>query len=397
MLGGTAGCAINLKGISGSIKLNGSNLNLWEVKSDVPFIQVEFEVLDITGKGAVTTTIGCELESMIVANIDENNPNEEVDPKTEDYLVRDKIVNEANVTKNNVKATTTLWPEPPVPTTTEEPVPTTTVAGNVITANSNFLPTDTYDAKVGEVVDVEYSFNANVFATQWKLNYDPTVLELVTTTNFMPQMTTGADYNAEVPGVVEGSASNLGLYNVTADAPFVGAQFKKIAEGDTTVTLILSVLETAELNEDGTINEDSQVRVVFNGQVAEEVTTVTDLKTVIKPASEVPTETTPVPTETTPVPTETTPVPTETTPVPTETTPATTVAPTTVDQEVPTQPATDKGSSTADTPKSTADTPNNNGGNGAVQTGDASMAIIILSVLVAGTAVMFVLRKREMF
>ena len=241
----------------------------------------------------------------------------------------------------------------------------------------------------------------------------------------MPQMTTGADYNAEVPGVVEGSASNLGLYNVTADAPFVGAQFKKIAEGDTTVTLILSVLETAELNEDGTINEDSQVRVVFNGQVAEEVTTVTDLKTVIKPASEVPTETTPVPTETTPAPTETTPVPTETTPVPTETTPvptettpvptettpvptettpvatettpATTVAPTTVDQEVPTQPATDKGSSTADTPKSTADTPNNNGGNGAVQTGDASMAIIILSVLVAGTAVMFVLRKREMF
>ena len=137
------------------------------------------------------------------------------------------------------------------------------------------------------------------------------------------------------------------------------------------------------MNEDGTINEDSQVYVVLNGQIAENITTVTDLKTVIEPASE--------------VPTETTPVPTETTPVPTETTPATTVAPTTVDQEVPTQPATDKSSSTADTPKSTADTPNNNGGNGAVQTGDASMAIIILSVLVAGTAVMFVLRKREMF
>ena len=74
--------------------------------------------------------------------------------------------------------------------------------------------------------------------------------------------------------------------------------------------------------------------------------------------------------------------------------PATTIADTT---EVPT--AATNGTSVTDATGatvnggSTADTPNDNG---AVQTGDASLAVIILTLLVAATGVMFVLRKREM-
>ena len=70
-------------------------------------------------------------------------------------------------------------------------------------------------------------------------------------------------------------------------------------------------------------------------------------------------------------------------------------------QEVTTiAPATDSTSATGATgSKSTGDTPTSTGGgnNGTVQTGDASLALIILSILVGATCVMFVLRKREMF
>ena len=97
-----------------------------------------------------------------------------------------------------------------------------------------------------------------------------------------------------------------------------------------------------------------------------------------------------------PVEPETT-VPTEPeTTAPTEPTDApTTVAPTDA-------PATNATSATGATVKpGTSDTPSGgtttNGGTGAVQTGDTSLAVIILSILIGATCVMFVLRKREMF
>ena len=48
--------------------------------------------------------------------------------------------------------------------------------------------------------------------------------------------------------------------------------------------------------------------------------------------------------------------------------------------------------STSDTP----DTPDSNGGNdGVVQTGEAPLAVVILTLLIGSTCVMFVLRKKE--
>ena len=53
---------------------------------------------------------------------------------------------------------------------------------------------------------------------------------------------------------------------------------------------------------------------------------------------------------------------------------------------------TKKISSTSDTP----DTSGNSGGNdGVVQTGEAPLAVVILSLLIGSTCVMFVLRKKE--
>ena len=64
---------------------------------------------------------------------------------------------------------------------------------------------------------------------------------------------------------------------------------------------------------------------------------------------------------------------------------------------VPSQEATSvtkKISSTSDTPD-TSDNGGNNNANAAVQTGEAPLAVVILSLLIGATCVMFVLRKKE--
>jgi hypothetical protein len=75
----------------------------------------------------------------------------------------------------------------------------------------------------------------------------------------------------------------------------------------------------------------------------------------------------------------------------TATEPTTVIAPTTSSdaQSSTAAPTTTKSASTSDTASKTTTT-----SNGSVQTGEASMAIIILSILVAATCVMFVLRKK---
>ena len=67
------------------------------------------------------------------------------------------------------------------------------------------------------------------------------------------------------------------------------------------------------------------------------------------------------------------------------------VTPTTPDATSATQPAT-KGQSTADT--ATSDTPANGTSSNAVQTGNASMAVVILLALVSATGVVYFTRKR---
>ena len=57
-----------------------------------------------------------------------------------------------------------------------------------------------------------------------------------------------------------------------------------------------------------------------------------------------------------------------------------------------TESATQNGNATSDTPDSPK---NNNNSSNAVQTGEAPLAIVILSLLIGATCVMFVLRKRE--
>ena len=110
-----------------------------------------------------------------------------------------------------------------------------------------------------------------------------------------------------------------------------------------------------------------------------------------EPTTEAPTTVPAEPTTVAPVtePTTTEPVASE----PDTTVEPATVGPTTPDATSSTEQPTTKGQSTSDT--STSDTPGgNNNGNSPVQTGNASMAIVILLALVSATGVVYFTRKR---
>ena len=219
---------------------------------------------------------------------------------------------------------------------------------------------------------------------------------------------------------VSGNASNLALYDFAGGKKLVEAVFTVNGTGTTNVDLNVVDLTLGKLNPaTGTVDADSEYEAVVNGDMANDLfdNINSDAKveayvepTTTEPATTEPTTTEPATTEpattepattepatTEPATTEpatTEPATTEPTDAPT-TEPTTdapaTVAPTTPDATSATQAAT-KGQSTADT--ATSDTPANGTSSNAVQTGNASMAVVILLALVSATGVVYFTRKR---
>ena len=221
---------------------------------------------------------------------------------------------------------------------------------------------------------------------------------------------------------VSGNASNLALYDFAGGKKLVEAVFTVNGTGTTNVDLNVVDLTLGKLNPaTGTVDADSEYEAVVNGDMAndlfdhinsdakveayvEPTTTepATTEPTTTEPATTEPATTEPVTTEPATEPTDapttepTTVEPaTEPTDAPATDAPATdapaTVAPTTPDATSATQAAT-KGQSTADT--ATPDTPANGTSSNAVQTGNASMAVVILLALVSATGVVYFTRKR---
>ena len=200
---------------------------------------------------------------------------------------------------------------------------------------------------VGDTFTLTWKLDSDAKAVeslQWIYNYDATKLELVKVE--MPQITSGAEINDTVAGVVKANASNIYGYAVDADNAFINLTFKALASGtvDTTMTL----------------DEFALVPV-------EEPTT--EAPTTVEPTTVAPTTVEP-----------TTVAPTTVEPT---TVAPTTVAPTTV------APTTKKSTSDSATKDSS------NSSNGTVKTGSASMAVIILLVLVSATAAIYFARRRD--
>ena len=279
---------------------------------------------------------------------------------------------------------------------------TITASSNICQANG----TGTY--KVGDKVSVYYVLDtkdAQVEDVQWKLSFDKDALELNSLT--MPAINDGL-VNTDS---YEGNASSLSLYDFAGGKKLVEAVFTVKAAGETKVNLNVVDLTLAKLNADtGHADEGSEYEAVVNSDIANDIfdniNSEAKVEAYVEPTTTEPATTEPTTTEPTTVAPETT-EPTTVAPETTEPTtvepapvaPATTeptdapatVAPTTPDATSGSQAAAN-GQSTADT--ATPDTPANGTGSNAVQTGNASMAIVILLALISATGVVYFTRKR---
>lgn len=258
-----------------------------------------------------------------------------------------------------------------------------------------------YDNSTKQVTVTYYlGTDRDLVNLEWYLKFDNTVLEYNNKSNLdasgkklniMPQIPSGYVFNTSLPGKINSNASDLGLYAIDSKKPFIQVTFDVIGEPEnveTTIDLDVRVLTTGELDPDKMqVDASTMNSFVVDSEIKD--------PSVLKVANTTLTESTyvaPTVPETTKA-TETTKAP-ETTKA-TETTKAseTTIAPATEDAT----------SSTGATVKpGTADTANNgnnttNDDNGTVKTGDATLAVVILTLLVSATGVMFVIRKREMF
>ena len=280
---------------------------------------------------------------------------------------------------------------------------TITASSNICQANG----TGTY--KVGDKVSVYYVLDtkdAQVEDVEWKLSFDKDALELNSLT--MPAINDGLVNTDNYSG----NASSLSLYDFAGGKKLVEAVFTVKAAGETEVNLNVVDLTLAKLNADtGHADEGSEYEAVVNSDIANDIfdniNSEAKVEAYVEPATTEPATTEPTttepettePTTVAPETTEPTDAPTteptdapatEPTDAPATDAPAT-VAPTTPDATSGSQAAAN-GQSTADT--ATPDTPANGTSSNAVQTGNASMAIVILLALISATGVVYFTRKR---
>ena len=363
-------------------------------------VEVPYELADVTLRLDLTNfDYASKTGAVFTVTVTEKTPATE--PETTVPATEPETTVPATEPETTVPATE---PETTVPAT--EPETTAPATGLNIKATSNYFPEANYtltEADGTDLVTVTYYFDCakQLLNTQWTLTFDPAVLSALPENNvagFMPFATKGEMYETPAEGVIKGSASDLGLYDIKVGQAFVQVTFKALTfTGDTVVNLFVEDLTVSERNAEGKLDEEKQETLVENGVIAQTETPVA-LDTVITPGPATPVEPeTTVPAtepETTVPATEpetTAPVEPETTaPVEPETTAPATEAPT----DAPSTDAT--GATGATVNPGTADTPTggttSNGS--AVQTGNASMAVIILLVLVSACGVLYFTRKR---
>ena len=312
-----------------------------------------------------------------------------------DVTITLDITNFDYSTRTGAKATVKVEPSTPA------------VDNLTINATSNIcqaIGSGTFN--VGDKVSVYYLLDtkdAQLEEVQWALTYDKNLLTLDSLT--MPEIADGMVNMNDVSG----NASNLALYDFAGGKKLVEAVFTVNGTGTTNVDLNVVDLTLGKLNPaTGTVDADSEYEAVVNGDMANDlfdhINSDAKVEAYVEPTTTEPATTEPATTEpTTTEPTTVEPATTEPTTTepateptdapstePTTTEPAT-VAPTTPDATSATQVAT-KGQSTADT--ATSDTPANGTSSNAVQTGNASMAVVILLALVSATGVVYFTRKR---
>ena len=283
-----------------------------------------------------------------------------------------------------------------------------------VNATSNYFPMASakYNAVTNQVT-VTYIMQSpkNVLDTQWHISYDPSILSVAdvnTAKSVCPTMDGRGVYvnfknKSEGVGYVKFGASNLALYDFSEKTLFATVVFdvkdiSKVAPVSTTVDLVVEVLRVSEVNPDTEMTDGSKEVILVDKEVVKKnpvaVAAKNDLSTELTPSTYAePTTAEPSTAESSTEETTSTEA-TKATEKTQESTKVTIAPVTSQDATSVTQPVTKKISSTSDTPD-TSNNGNNNNANAAVQTGEAPLAVVILTLLIGSTCVMFVLRKRE--
>lgn len=415
-------------GIDGVVKYNATNLKLFDFTSaEQTYVSIIFDVKDLSAKAPVTTTVDLDVNVLRVSKINPetfmSDENEEVMLCNFSEVLDNEMTNTVQVERRTeLTASTyveTSTGETTVTTeTTVEPEPT--VPYLTVNATSNYFPMATaqYKKSTNEVV-VTYWMKSdmNVLDLQWYLTYDSEVLTLSDKNSIdsvCPTIGDKAVINMGLKNMVKYNATNLNLFDFkTEETPFAQFVFdvNDLAEkelSETTVNLTVEVLRVSEIDPETLRSDpDKEIILVNDSNVITDssvdpagvqirtsltpssfiapttVATTTEEPTTVEPTTTVPTQATTEPTE----------APTEVTTVePTEATQSTSAESSSTESSSTASPASDPTSATGQaTSDTTADTNTN-----APQTGDTSLAVIILSILIGATCVMFVLRKREM-
>ena len=267
-------------------------------------VEVPYELADVTLRLDLTNfDFVTKTGAKITITVTEKTPATE--PETTVPATEPETTVPATEPETTVPATE---PETTVPAT--EPETTAPATGLNIKATSNYFPGTNRtltEADGTDLVTVTYYFDCakQLLNTQWTLTFDPAVLSALPENNvagFMPFATKGAMYETPAEGVIKGSASDLGLYDIKDGQAFVQVTFKALTfDGDTVVDLYVEDLTVAERNAEGKLDEEKQETLVVNG-VKEPTDTPLGLDTFITPGPATPVE----PETTAPVEPETT-------------------------------------------------------------------------------------------
>lgn len=281
-----------------------------------------------------------------------------------------------------------------------------------VNATSNFFPETSaqYNPDTNEVI-VTYDIigSRNLLDTQWYITYDTNILKVSdkNSTETISPMTDGVgvqfdtSYVEDEVGYIRFSASDMHLYDITSQKAtyatiiFDVKDISKKAPVSTTVDLVIDVLRVSSVSEEGISDYAQEVLLIDNEVVRSEadaslvkINTQTNLSesTYVEPTTAEPvTEPTDISHATPDVPNNGSSDPNiETTEPNVIATPAT-------------NPTSATGTSSVVSSISTPTPPEKPESTAIVQTGDASLAIIMLVLFIAATCVMFVMRKREMY
>lgn len=283
----------------GLLKYNASNLNLYDFSSaETPFVQMIFEVKDLSATAPVTTTIDLTVDVLRVSALDLDtfmeDSNEEVILVDFCTVYDNEQTATVTVTRNTSLTESTFVPttEPTtVAPTTEEPTteapttvepttaePTEEYPNLKVTATSNYFPeaNAVYDRTTNEVT-VTYSLNTtkNVLDTQWYLEYDSEILtpsSKNTLESVCPVIGTNAIMNTARKNIVKYNATNLTLFDFSsAETIFVQFVFDvndltgMSDPVSTTIDLTVDVLRVSEINaETGRSDADKELILVDN-------------------------------------------------------------------------------------------------------------------------------------